>query len=136
MSDLSGLPEILFWGVLLTSWWPGLTNAAYLEKPKKGYWTIDTVFWPLRKAYQDLWPEYAVLEKAARRSHAAAAYIAVSIWLLTHFVPPFVHAFGPGWIMTETALITFLLGRTTGFWSADRRLRKVRQADEAAEAKA
>jgi hypothetical protein len=134
MSDFSLVHDLLFWIVILTSFWPGIEDARSVDRPKKGYWTVATVFWPIRKAYHDLWPHHAVLERAARGPHALAALLTTVIFVLGIFNPAFVKAIPPGWIMVEVAVVAFLLGRTSGFWSADRRIMAAQQADEAAEA--
>jgi hypothetical protein len=136
MSDFSSVPDLLFFVVLLTSFWPGIDSAPPLEKPKKGYWTINTVLWPAKKAYHDLRPHHAVLETAAQRCHALAGLLTTVIFVLDIWAPALMKAMPPGWIMAEVAVVAFLLGRTFGFWSADRRIVKARRADEAAEAEA
>ena len=135
MPDFSFVPDLLFWLVIFTSFWPGIEDARYAEEPKKGYWTVDTVFWPVKRAYHDLWPHHAVLERAARGPHRLAALVTTAVFLLGLFAPAHVRTLAPGWIMAEVAVIAFLLGRTSGFWSADRRIIKAQQAD-AADAKA
>jgi hypothetical protein len=129
MPNLSSVPEILFFVVLITSFWPGIESPRHLDKPKKGYWTIATVFWPMRKAYQDLWPHHAVLEKGARAAHTLAALLTSVIFVIGIWAP-----IPAGWVAVEVVVVTFLLGRTSGFWSADRRIIEAQQADEAADA--
>jgi hypothetical protein len=135
MSELSWVPGAL-WGItLLAGFWPGVEPAPALEKPKKGYWTIHTVFWPIKRAYHDLWPHHAVLEKAASNCRllafavAAAALIAQDWFHLSEVTSPY-------WVMAQIAAVAFLLGRASGFWSADRRISKAQESGEAVETKA
>ncbi len=134
MTDFSGIPALLWIVVVLAGLWPGAEPARPLDKPKKGYWTVSMVFWPIRKAYNDLWPYHAVLEKAVRNAWLLAFEIAVVVTLVLDLFH-LAKSIPAGWIMTEVAVVTFLLGRASGFWSADRRIIKAQQADEAAEAK-
>jgi hypothetical protein len=126
MSEFSYVPDILFFITIPTSFWPGIEDARRIEKPKKGYWTIDTVFWPAKKAYHDLWPHHAVLERAARGPHALAGLLTSVMFVVSIWVP-----IPPGWIMGEVAIVALLLGRASGFWSADRRIIKAQQAEDA-----
>lgn len=135
MTDFSWVPALL-WGVALAAgFWPGVEQPRALDRPKKGYWTVGTVFWPLRKAYHDLWPYHAVLEKGLQHAWSLAVLIAVVVSLAVNFLHVF-KSLSTGWIMVEVAVVAFLLGRASGFWSADRRIIKAQQAEKATDAKA
>lgn len=135
MSDFSWMPALLWVVVVVTALWPGAEPPRAPDKPKKGYWTVSTVFWPLRRAYHDLWPHHAVLEKAQRNSWLLAFMIAGLVNLaidLFHWAK----AVPTAWLMAEVAAVAFLLGRASGFWSADRRIIEAQRADQTAETQA
>jgi hypothetical protein len=135
MTDFSWVPALLWGVVILAGFWPGAEPPRVLDKPKRGYWTVSTVFWPLRKAYHDLWPCHAVLQNGLRDAWLLAFAIAAIVTTVTDWfhLAKLVPA---GWLMAEIAAVAFLLGRASGFWSADRRIIKAQQADEAVEAQA
>lgn len=132
MSDFSWVPTLLAFVVFFAAAWPGSEPPGKVEKPKRGYWTIGTVFWPLRRAYHDLWPHHAVLEKGQR----GAWLVAFEVGLLIGSFADLFHLtkyLTTGWIMIEVAVVAFFLGRASGFWSADRRLMKAQMEGEGAE---
>lgn len=120
MTDFSGVPGLLWIIVMVAGLWPGAEPTHALDRPKKGYWTVSTVFWPIRKAYNDLWPYHAVLEKALRSNWAIALWIALIVTTIVDLVH--LVRISPGWIMIEVAAVAFFLGRASGFWSADRKI--------------
>lgn len=126
MSDFSWVPVLLWFVVFASSLWPGAEPARPVDKPKKGYWTVATVFWPWRKAYHDLWPHHAVLERGQRSAWLVAFLIAVPTPLIANRT----RLSSPGWIMIEIGVVAFFLGRASGFWSADRRIIKAQQTEE------
>jgi hypothetical protein len=135
MTDFSWIPYLL-WGIVgALGFWPGSEPARPLEPPKRGYWTIATVFWPVRRAYGDLWPHHAALAKGQRSAWAIGFYIAaLSSLLIDIFHVTALKS--PEWVMVQVGGVAFFLGRASGFWSADRRIIKAGQVDEATEAKA
>ena len=131
MTDFSWVPALLWGVVIIAGLWPGAEPTRAPDKPKKGYWTVGTVFWPMRRAYHDLWPHHAILEQAVRNTWLLAFGIA---GIFNGVVNGF-HlgkVISPWWIMTDVAVVAFLLGRVFGYWSADRKIIKAQQADEAA----
>lgn len=128
MSNFSSVPIVLWVAVFATAMWPGAEPARPLDKPKKGYWTVATVFWPLRRAYHDLWPHQAVLAKGQRSAWLIGFYVA-ALTMLAIDVFHIAQLNSPASVMVEIGLVAFFLGRASGFWSADRRITKA-QAPE------
>jgi hypothetical protein len=82
--------------------------------PKKGFWRARDVLWRFR-------PLNTTLLNSYRGSLGLAGILAI-ITILT------LHSISPEWLALDYAIIALLLGRASGFWSADRRLRKEIQA--------
>lgn len=125
MINLSFLPEALFYVLLLIGMWaPGTRELEHVEPPKKGYWTVGAVFWPIRKAYRDLWPSNADLKSGVQLSFFLAFWLTAIPSLLEDLAPRLMNRVPPGWYLVELAIAAFLIGRASGFWSADRRIAK------------
>jgi hypothetical protein len=134
MPGQSPIPFFIFEAVLFTTlFFPGYSDAPPLERPKKGFWKASDPFWPFRKAYRDLWPVNAALMRAFRIHLAVALFLSGALDLSLKFVPAVAHAFTPAWLLIECGVIGLLVGRSSGFWSADRRLRaSAKKTDETA----
>jgi len=119
---------------LLLLIWPGYRDVEPLETPKKGYWTVATVFWPLRRAYRNLWPADPALAKSMQISFRLALAVAVAAdlaWRNWLAAAEFMNR--SGWEIV-IAVVALLIGRGLGFWSADRRIAKGLSIKEAADA--
>ena len=123
MSNFSWVPMLLWGIVIVAGFWPGAEPVRPLDTPKKGYWTVATVFWPMRRAYHDLWPHSTALGKGQRGAWLIALEIAVLATLASDLLH-LAKVMSPGWMMLIVGAVAFFLGRASGFWSADRRLRK------------
>jgi hypothetical protein len=124
MSELSAIPEYLFYAVMLIlAVWPGYGETKPVDPPKKGYWTAASMFWPLRKAYRTLVPANPSLSSAIRTTLGLAAILAFAFKLSIRLVPAVAHIVTPHGYAIELAAVAFLVGRASGFWSADRRLK-------------
>jgi hypothetical protein len=132
MINLSSVPEYLFYLVwLIVILAPGYRQLEPVEPPKKGYWTVGSVFWPIRKAYRDLWPVSPALGSGTQLALFLAFCFAAVPRFLKDFVPALSGAIPQIWYLVEVAAVAFIVGRATGFWSADRRVLKDQQADAA-----
>jgi hypothetical protein len=124
MSGVSFIPEFVYTLVLMiVLFWPGYRAEPLVEPPKKGYWTVGTAFWPIRKAYQQLFPVNKILSAAFRRALLWALILTYVLRMLTKYVPAVASHLNPGWYLAEFGVAAFLVGRASGFWSADRRIR-------------
>jgi hypothetical protein len=109
--------------IFILLFWPGYKETAPPERPKKGYWTVRDVFWPIRKTFFELGPQIPVLSLAMRTNLALAAMGAGLCMIASDFWAPFNAFLSQRGLIEETVLIAFLIGRGSGFWSADRKLR-------------
>ncbi len=104
---------ILIFIVGLISFLPGNeVNAP--EPPKKGFWQVKDVLWRFR-------PVNTILLNSYRASLGLATILAV----ITNMA---LGSIAPAWLTLDYAIIALLVGRASGFWSADRRLQKEVQA--------
>jgi hypothetical protein len=118
---------------LLLLIWPGYRDVEPLESPKQGYWTVASVFWPLRRAYRSLWPADPALAKSMQNSFRLALTVAVAADVGSRSSPGVAEAMSRnGWEIVVAA-VALLIGRGLGFWSADRRIARKLSIKGAAE---
>ncbi len=130
MPNVSMVPQDTFWLLfLLALFWPGYAPASQPDRPKKGYWTVGSTFWPLRRAYADLPPDDQVLLSGFRNTMRLALLIALAVDLLARN-QAVVQSMPPHWQAIEIGVLAILVGRASGFWSAGRRIRRTDTAIE------
>jgi hypothetical protein len=133
MINLSSVPGYLFYLVwLIVIFGPGYRELEPVEPPKKGYWTVGSVFWPIRRAYRNLWPSNETLRSGLRLSLILGFCFAAVPRVLQDFMPSAAASIPQGWYLVELGAVAFFVGRATGFWSADRRIHKPPALKEAA----
>jgi hypothetical protein len=83
---------------------------------------VRAVFWPIDRFRNSLWPKNPTFLTAARNCITLAVALAALARLLLDFAPAVSNAMTPAGYAVEIAVLAFLAGRATGFWSADRRI--------------
>ena len=117
--SLTALVVLAVVGVV-TGLWPDHGDKPPPEAPKKGSWQASDMVWPIRRVYRDLTTINASFLRSSRRCLYLAFMLAVVVHLATQYAPA---TESPNWFLLECGVIGLLVGRASGFWSADRRLR-------------
>ena len=131
MSDASSTTSWILLAVLLVLVLvPGYSDRPALERPKKGFWRVEDIVYPIRRALRGLWPANPKLLASYRSALAEAWLVAGMSNLVARNFPGFVKTLPPIWLVLEGLVIGLFLGRAFGFWSADRKLQKQDGAEE------
>jgi hypothetical protein len=106
--------------------WPDNEDKPSPDAPKKGFWQAKDALWPIRNAYSGLRSANLALRHGSRNAISLAVVVAIVTDILArHFKVP--ETSSQVWFLLECGGVSFLVGRASGFWSADRRLRSDRK---------
>ena len=120
--------DICFAIFLILALWPGYEDLAPLERPKKGFWTFGSLWWPLKNTWRGLAPTNKALRSAMRVHLALALLLALACSIAAKVLPAFDAFMTWKGAALELAILALLLGRASGLWSADRRIRSSERA--------
>lgn len=120
--------DICFAIFLILALWPGYKDLAPHERPKKGFWTFGSLWWPLKNTWRDLAPTNKALHSTMRINLALALLLALACSIAAKFLPAFDAFMTWKGAALEFVILALLLGRASGLWSADRRIRNAAKA--------